>query len=189
LWCPLHVVVQYLPLILLGPNGKLCTLSLWRRASLILLNVYAGKMLDILCLRCNHLYSCFVLVMVRAFMCVYFVLLLVVFITRICVCCHRAGSLPAFEHFSTHSLLVHTPPSCGLSFFIYASPPRRLLFRVRELVSRSRTRYSNSYHPLDYACVRWGYLLWTRHWCCSCCLFIESVGHCESHLFYLLSLV
>jgi hypothetical protein len=39
---PLRVVFHFPPLILIGPIGKLCTLSLSQKGSLILLNVYAG---------------------------------------------------------------------------------------------------------------------------------------------------
>jgi hypothetical protein len=39
LWCPRHAVVHLLPLILIGSNGKSCTLFLSKKSSLILLNV------------------------------------------------------------------------------------------------------------------------------------------------------
>jgi hypothetical protein len=39
LWSPFCAVVHLMPQILIGQNGKLCTLSFWRRASLILVNV------------------------------------------------------------------------------------------------------------------------------------------------------
>jgi hypothetical protein len=63
--------------------------------------------------------------------CAFFVLLLLVFITRICVHRLRVGSLPTFECLSTHLLRVNAPPSRGLSFFIAcALPSRGLSFRV-----------------------------------------------------------
>jgi hypothetical protein len=100
-----------------------------------------------------------------------FVLILLVFVMHICVHRLRAGSLPAFKCFSTHLLWVHAPSSRGL------------LFRIQELDTRimiiPRTM-----------CVYAGVIFFgTQHWCCWCCLFIESLGCCERRLFCLLGLV
>jgi hypothetical protein len=82
---PLHAVVHFLPLILIGPNGKFCTLSLWRRASLILPDVSDEKMLDVLCLYCNCLDSCFICIVLCAFVHVYVLFCLYLFSSRVSV--------------------------------------------------------------------------------------------------------
>jgi hypothetical protein len=60
----------------------------------------------------------FALCCVRSCACLCFVLFLLVFITHICVCPLRAGSLPAFECLSIHSMQIDVPPLRRLSFHV-----------------------------------------------------------------------
>jgi hypothetical protein len=97
----------------------------------------------------------FVFVMLWAFTCVYF----------------------CFSFTCFHHVYLCSPPLSGffarlwalLDLFTTSSCAaftRSLIFCrlcaafMRAFVSRSRTRYSVNGCPWDYACVRWGYLLW-----------------------------
>jgi hypothetical protein len=77
------------------------------------------------------------------------------FVTCICVHYLRVGSLPAFEHLSTHLLQVNASSSLGLSFFDDVCAAL-----VWAFASHLRTRYSINGCAPDYVCVHWSYLLW-----------------------------
>jgi hypothetical protein len=111
-------------------------------------------MLDVLHLCCNCLDSCFVFIMLCAFMRVYFCSAFTYF-------CRAYLCSPPLSGFSTRLralLELFTTSSCAAStwsFFFH----RLCAAFVRSFISRSRTWYSNNCDPLDYVCVHWVYLL------------------------------
>jgi hypothetical protein len=112
-------------------------------------------MLDVLCMCCNCLDSCFVCVMLCAFMHVY--VLFCFYLLSSCV-----SVFAAFER------VLYLPSSAYRPVYYELMCRLRAIFCLfinvctafaRAFVTHSGTRYSIVRCPSDYACVRWSCLL------------------------------
>jgi hypothetical protein len=112
-------------------------------------------MLDVFCLWCNCLDSCFIFITLCTFTRIYFCSSFTCF-------CHTYLCSPPSSGFSTRLRALLDPftmSSC-------ATFARSFIFHHLctafswAFVSCLRTQYSNNGYPSNYACVRWGYLLW-----------------------------
>jgi hypothetical protein len=96
---PRHAVVQFALLMLIRLNGKLCTLILLKKASLILQAAWTRKMFDVLCLWCNGVELRLICTVLCAF-------------TRVFVFCF------VFTYF--HRVYLCLPPSSRFSTLLWA---------------------------------------------------------------------